>query len=325
VARRRRRRRRAGLRSAAASGRRPRDAARSGRGAGLADEAVARAIEAGPRGLRVLQHGFAHRNHEPPATDGGRGKPAELGATRPPDVALAELRTGWARLAALVPGRLRPGLVPPWNRIAPAIRDRLPEPATPACRASGPARTAWPRPASARSTRTSTPSSGGRTSASAGRRGRSTRSPRTSRRAAPGGPNAAEPTGLLTHHRDLAGDSLGGPRRDSWPASARIPRWRSPELDPLRGRHDLVLLTRRPAIAAGRFPTVGARRATRAESGRAGRLRRRAARASARVLALGRGQRLPAVEAIVELHVQVARLGSRSTVRNGGALAGKRP
>src|SRR5262249_14101068 len=32
-----------------------------------------------------------------------------------------------ARLAALVPDRLRPALVPPWNRIAPAVRAALPD------------------------------------------------------------------------------------------------------------------------------------------------------------------------------------------------------
>lgn len=90
------------------------------------DETVAAAIAAGPAGLRVLQHGYAHRNHEPPAPDGGRGKPAELGAARPPDVALAELAAGRARLAERLPGRLRSGLVPPWNRIAPAMRAALP-------------------------------------------------------------------------------------------------------------------------------------------------------------------------------------------------------
>src|SRR5262249_57635410 len=63
---------------------------------------------------------------EPSAPDGTRGKPAELGAARSPEAALAELATGWARLAGLVPSRLRPVLVPPWNRIAPAIRDALP-------------------------------------------------------------------------------------------------------------------------------------------------------------------------------------------------------
>jgi hypothetical protein len=87
---------------------------------------VAAAIREGPAAVRVFQHGWAHRNHEPPAADGTRGKPAELGAARPPEAALAELAAGWARLAALVPDRLRPALVPPWNRIAPAVRAALP-------------------------------------------------------------------------------------------------------------------------------------------------------------------------------------------------------
>ena len=90
------------------------------------EERVAAAIRDGPPALLVAQHGYAHRNHEPPAPDGGRGRPAELGAARPLDVTLAELAAGWARLAALVPTRLRPALVPPWNRIAPRVRDALP-------------------------------------------------------------------------------------------------------------------------------------------------------------------------------------------------------
>jgi hypothetical protein len=90
------------------------------------DESVAARIGAGPAGLRVAQHGWAHRNHEPPAPDGTRGKPAELGAARAPEAALAELATGWTRLSALVPARLCPALVPPWNRIAPGLRDALP-------------------------------------------------------------------------------------------------------------------------------------------------------------------------------------------------------
>jgi hypothetical protein len=90
------------------------------------DETVAAQIREGPAGLRVLQHGYAHRNHEPPAPDGTRGKPAELGPARPVDAALAELAAGHARLTELVPDRLRPALVPPWNRIAPEIQAALP-------------------------------------------------------------------------------------------------------------------------------------------------------------------------------------------------------
>jgi peptidoglycan/xylan/chitin deacetylase (PgdA/CDA1 family) len=87
---------------------------------------VAAQIRAAGAGVHVLQHGWAHRNHEPPAPDGTRGKPAELGAARPPDAAVTELAAGWRRLGAFVPGRLRPALVPPWNRIAPAVREALP-------------------------------------------------------------------------------------------------------------------------------------------------------------------------------------------------------
>ncbi len=90
------------------------------------EETVAAAIHEGPARLRVVQHGYAHRNHEPPSPDGTRGRSAELGAARPLDAALAELAAGWARLSTLVPTRLRAALVPPWNRIAPAVRDALP-------------------------------------------------------------------------------------------------------------------------------------------------------------------------------------------------------
>ena len=87
---------------------------------------VAAQIHAAPAGVRVLQHGYAHQNHEPPAPDGTRGRPAELGPARPAAAALAELALGWARLTERVPTRLRAGLVPPWNRIAPPVLDALP-------------------------------------------------------------------------------------------------------------------------------------------------------------------------------------------------------
>jgi predicted deacetylase len=90
------------------------------------EEPVAAAIREGPVAVRVVQHGYAHQNHEPRPPDGTRGKAAELGAARPTEAALAELATGWTRLAALVPGQLRPALVPPWNRIAPAVQAALP-------------------------------------------------------------------------------------------------------------------------------------------------------------------------------------------------------
>jgi hypothetical protein len=66
--------------------------------------------------VTVLQHGFAHRNHEPPDR-----KKAELGAARPPDVVREELRRGGEVLAAAFGPRALPVLVPPWNRISPAL------------------------------------------------------------------------------------------------------------------------------------------------------------------------------------------------------------
>jgi hypothetical protein len=89
-------------------------------------EPVAAQIRVAPAGVHVLQHGYAHQNHEPPTADGSRGRPAEFGATRSVAAALADLAAGRARLAALVPARLRAALVPPWNRIAPAIQAALP-------------------------------------------------------------------------------------------------------------------------------------------------------------------------------------------------------
>jgi hypothetical protein len=74
------------------------------------------------RRIDVLQHGFAHRNHEPP----GRKK-AELGAARPPAAVLDELGAGWRRLAAAFGERALPVLVPPWNRTTALLIGLLPD------------------------------------------------------------------------------------------------------------------------------------------------------------------------------------------------------
>ena len=68
-------------------------------------------------GISVLQHGFAHRNHAP------RGeKSRELGPDRPRPMILDELMRGAARLHGRFPAaRALPVLVPPWNRIDPAL------------------------------------------------------------------------------------------------------------------------------------------------------------------------------------------------------------
>lgn len=86
----------------------------------LVSPALADRIEG--RTIAVLQHGWAHINHEPPGS-----KPAELGAAREPSAVLRELADGQSRLRALFGARFVPILVPPWNRITEAIATRSTE------------------------------------------------------------------------------------------------------------------------------------------------------------------------------------------------------
>jgi len=73
-------------------------------------------------GVDLLQHGYAHTNHAP-APD----KKMELGLHRPAMFVLGELGTGRMALERLFGDRVLPVLVPPWNRIAPALVPTLPE------------------------------------------------------------------------------------------------------------------------------------------------------------------------------------------------------
>ncbi|HEV8308263.1 MAG TPA: polysaccharide deacetylase family protein [Methylomirabilota bacterium] len=87
---------------------------------------VAAAIRGAPGSVAVLQHGWAHANHETVAPPGERKvRPAECGAARPPEVVLAEVTAGRADLAAAFGARWLPVFVPPWNRIAPAVLQGL--------------------------------------------------------------------------------------------------------------------------------------------------------------------------------------------------------
>lgn len=75
----------------------------------------------------VLQHGLAHVNHEHAIAPGERKvRPAECGGARPPAVVATDLREGWGRLRAALGSRCLPILVPPWNRIAPDVLSALP-------------------------------------------------------------------------------------------------------------------------------------------------------------------------------------------------------
>jgi len=76
-----------------------------------AQEALAEAL-VGEAEVSVLQHGYAHRNYAPPAE-----KRQELGPHRPSPVMLEELKAGFKRLRQGFAGWLEPVLVPPWNRM----------------------------------------------------------------------------------------------------------------------------------------------------------------------------------------------------------------
>lgn len=83
-------------------------------GQALADRLQGLAVEVAP-------HGWSHANHA-----GSGEKSCELAATRPATAVLADLAAGLSRLRHLHGPRLVPVLVPPWNRIAPALIPALP-------------------------------------------------------------------------------------------------------------------------------------------------------------------------------------------------------
>jgi hypothetical protein len=87
-----------------------------------AEEGLARRVAGAPAHISVLQHGYAHQNHV-----AGGGRKCELGAERPAMIVLGELGTGWLALERLFGRRALPILVPPWNRIDPALVPALPE------------------------------------------------------------------------------------------------------------------------------------------------------------------------------------------------------
>ncbi|WP_246653513.1 polysaccharide deacetylase family protein [Azospirillum formosense] len=88
--------------------------------AGVTD-ALAPVVDAAPA-VTVLQHGWSHANHAAPPA-----KKAELGADRPADAVLAELAEGRSVLDRRFGRRALPVLVPPWNRIAPGVAAGLPD------------------------------------------------------------------------------------------------------------------------------------------------------------------------------------------------------
>ena len=77
---------------------------------------------AGLSNVAVLQHGYAHRNHAP-----ATAKKSELADARPIQEMCDELLRGQSAMAARFGAQALPVLVPPWNRIAPELIQRLPE------------------------------------------------------------------------------------------------------------------------------------------------------------------------------------------------------
>ena len=89
----------------------------------------------------VVQHGYAHRNHAPAGT-----RNWELGAHRPIDDISAELAAGCAQLETSFGPRFAPVLVPPWNRVDPAVVARLPAVGLQGLSTFGPRADAYPVP-----------------------------------------------------------------------------------------------------------------------------------------------------------------------------------
>ncbi|MSP82241.1 MAG: hypothetical protein EXQ94_04730 [Alphaproteobacteria bacterium] len=86
----------------------------------LEESAAAMIVAAGT--IDVLQHGYAHASHAE-----GDAKKSEFPASRPLDRAVADLRAGRVGLHARFGRQAMAVLVPPWNRIAPAVVARLAE------------------------------------------------------------------------------------------------------------------------------------------------------------------------------------------------------
>ncbi|HSB82422.1 MAG TPA: polysaccharide deacetylase family protein [Candidatus Methylomirabilis sp.] len=165
---------------------------------------VAQALHAAGELVVVLQHGFAHANHEREIQPGERKvRPAECGEGRSVEVTLQELAEGATRLSARFGGRFLPLFVPPWNRIAPAVIAELPRLGYRGLSTFGPRRVARPVPGLLQVNCHVDPilwREGRRFAGPAVTLDR-LRAHLLDRRE--GRVDPSEPTGLLTHHRDL--------------------------------------------------------------------------------------------------------------------------
>ena len=86
-----------------------------------ASQALVARITAAGEIVTPIQHGFAHRNHGPSSQ-----RKVELGRDRPPHLVCEELARGQARMASLFGAHAQAFLVPPWNRIDESLVPLLP-------------------------------------------------------------------------------------------------------------------------------------------------------------------------------------------------------
>lgn len=150
--------------------------------------------------VRVLQHGWDHTNHAAGRKD---RRASEICLTRGIEVVMGELCAGLARLRASFPGRVVPVLVPPWNRIDPAIVTALPAAGYTGLSTFGPRAEAMPAPGLTQINAHCDPVKWKQGRRFAGRSAclRAVIAQLRAGRVAPAG--EAEPVGLLTHHRDF--------------------------------------------------------------------------------------------------------------------------
>lgn len=144
--------------------------------------------------VAVLQHGYAHFNHTPPP-----GKSAEYGPHRALDVMQDELADGRGRLEDLFGRHFRPVLVPPWNRISDEMISGLTEIQLHGLSRFG-ARAAREGPAEVNTHIDIIDWRGSRGFVGDARALHAATAHLAARRT--GVADAAEPTGLLCHHRD---------------------------------------------------------------------------------------------------------------------------
>lgn len=78
---------------------------------------------AGERLVTPAVHGYAHRNHAP--ADSKKIELTENAFGRTVDTVVAELAAGRRKLREQYDGRLSDVLVPPWNRISPAVAPKI--------------------------------------------------------------------------------------------------------------------------------------------------------------------------------------------------------